>query len=165
MAAMTDPRELFLHELADVLFAEQALTHILPQLQSQSVDEVLAHSFGEHLDQTRVHVKNLEAIFEELGEPAEPERCPAIEGLRKEHDAFVSGEKPSADILDLYNTGAAARTEHYEIAAYTGLVISARALGETSAAELLEQNLRDEETMLQRVETIAERLARQPARS
>ena len=165
MARMTDPRELFLHELGDVLFAERTLTRMLPKLQEQSSDEELARGFATHLDQTRQHVKNLEAAFDELGETPRAERCPGIEGLRKEHDDFVQAEQPAPDILDLFNTGAAARSEHYEIAAYTGLVISAHALGETRVAGLLEQNLRDEETMLQRVEAIAERLARQPAQT
>ena len=34
----------------------------------------------------------------------------------------------------MFLTGAAARTEHYEIAAYTGLITMAKALGETDAA-------------------------------
>jgi ferritin-like metal-binding protein YciE len=158
---MTDPRELFLRELGDVLFVEQTLARVLPELRSESSDEELARGFGEHLEETRVHARNVQAAFAEMAEPARTEACPGIEGLRREHDEFVAREEPSADILDIFNTGSGARSEHYEIAAYTGLVIAARALGETRVAELLEENLRDEEMMLERLETIAERLARQ----
>ena len=35
-------------------------------------------------------------------------------------------------MLDAFLTGAGARTEHYEIAAYTGLVTMAKAMGETT---------------------------------
>ena len=54
----------------------------------------------------------------------------------------------------MFLTGAAARTEHYEIAAYTGLVAKARALGETEAAKLLNENLKQEKDALKKVETI-----------
>ena len=157
---LSDPRELFLHELGDVLYAEKQLTKILPKLSKESTDDELQQGFDHHLDETQRHVDNIEAVFNELGEKPKAERCPGIEGLKQEHDEFMKEENPSPEICDMFNTGAASRTEHYEIAAYTGLVTTARALGETKAADLLERNLRDEERMLDRVEKIAERLAR-----
>ena len=30
-----------------------------------------------------------------LGEPAKAEKCPGIEGIKKEHDEFVTNEEPS----------------------------------------------------------------------
>ena len=63
-------------------------------------------------------------------------------------------------MLDLFLTGAAARTEHYEIAAYTGLVALAEALGENAAADLLQVNLDEEKAMLGEVEKTATRLGR-----
>ena len=64
-------------------------------------------------------------------------------------------------------TGAAARAEHYEIAAYTGLVNQARRLGEREAVELLQQNLKQEKEALKKVETISKRLLKSngPSRS
>jgi ferritin-like metal-binding protein YciE len=160
MGKLSDPRELFLHELGDVLYAERTLTKVLPALRQETTDGELQEGLEDHLRETRRHVENVEAVFAELGEKAKAEKCPGIDGLRREHDEFMQSEDPSPEICDMFNTGAAARTEHYEIAAYTGLVTTARALGETKAADLLERNLRDEERMLQRVERIAERLAR-----
>ena len=66
MPEMTDPRELFLHELGDVLYAEQTLVKTLPKLQEEAADEELAQGFGEHLEETRQHVKNLEQAFDFL---------------------------------------------------------------------------------------------------
>ena len=40
-------------------------------------------------------------------------------------------------LTDMFLTGAGARTEHYEIAAYTGLITMAQALGEKGAVPLL----------------------------
>jgi ferritin-like metal-binding protein YciE len=67
-------------------------------------------------------------------------------------------EKPSKEITDLFLTGAGARAEHYEIAAYEGLVGMARALGETKSATLLEKNLKQETEALRKVSAIAKRL-------
>ena len=57
-------------------------------------------------------------------------------------------------------TGAAVRTEHYEIAAYTGLVTMADALGETKASTLLQRNLKQEVAALNKLNRIAKRLAK-----
>jgi ferritin-like metal-binding protein YciE len=161
---MSDPRKLFLHELGDVLYAERTLVKTLPKLQEEASDEELALGFEEHLDQTRQHVKNVEQAFEMLGEKPSAEKCPGIEGITKEHDDFVTKESPSQDVLDSFLTGAGARTEHYEIAAYEGLVTMAEAMGETDVAELLGENLEQEKEALEKIKAIGKRLAQQGAK-
>jgi ferritin-like metal-binding protein YciE len=156
---MSDPRDLFLHELGDVLYAERTLVKALPKLQDEASDEELAQGFGDHLEETRQHVKNVEQAFQALGEEAKAEKCPGIDGIKKEHDDFVSKESPSQDVLDAFLTGAGARTEHYEIAAYEGLVTMADAMGEDEVARLLSENLEQERAALQKMPTIGKRLA------
>ena len=70
-------------------------------------------------------------------------------------------------MLDSFLTGAGARTEHYEIAAYEGLVTMATAMGEDEVATLLSQNLEQEKAALTKVQSIGKRLAEDgaPARS
>src|SRR5687768_13462071 len=99
---MSDPRELFLHELGDVLYAEQTLVKTLPKLQKEASDDELANGFADHLEETRQHVKNVQQAFEQLGEPANAEKCPGIEGIKKEHDDFVSNESPSPEVLNAF---------------------------------------------------------------
>ena len=70
---------------------------------------------------------------------------------------------PSPEVLQGLIVAGACKTEHLEIAAYTGLVEKAQAMGQTQAAELLQQNLREEQQMLQKVEQIASELTRQMA--
>ena len=60
----------------------------------------------------------------------------------------------------MFLTGAGARTEHYEIAAYTGLVTMADALGEKDAAKLLRTNLEQETAALDKLTTISKTLSR-----
>ena len=161
---MSDPRELFLHELGDILYAERTLVSTLPKLQEEASDDELRTGFEQHLEETRQHVKNLEQAFEALGEKATAEKCPGIEGLKKEHDDFVAQESPSQDVLDSFLTGAGARTEHYEIAAYEGLVAMAEAMGESDVVSLLQQNLEQEQKALEKLQTIGKRLAKEGAK-
>jgi ferritin-like metal-binding protein YciE len=156
---MTDPRQLFLHELGDILYAERTLVKALPKLQEEASDEELAHGFGDHLEETRQHVKKIEQAFDALGEEAKAEKCPGIEGIKKEHDDFVANESPSQEVLDAFLTGAGARTEHYEIAAYEGLVTMADAMGEDEVARLLSENLEEEKAALRKMQAIGKRLA------
>ena len=162
---MSDPRELFLHELGDVLYAERTLVKALPKLQEEASDEELAKGFADHLDETRQHVKNIEQAFQALGEEAKAEKCPGIEGIKKEHDDFVANESPSSEVLDAFLTGAGARTEHYEIAAYEGLVTMATAMGEDDVASLLNKNLEQEKAALAKMQTIGKRLAKNRVKS
>jgi ferritin-like metal-binding protein YciE len=156
---MNDPRELFLHELGDILYAERMLVKALPKMAQEATESTLRDAFEKHLGVSKQHVTNIEKAFETVGEPAKAEQCPGIEGIKKEHDEFVTKEDPSTDVLDMFLTGAAARTEHYEIAAYTGLITMAKALRETDAANLLSENLTQEKAALETVTTISKTLA------
>ena len=162
---MSDPRELFLHELGDALYAEQTLVKALPKLQDEASDTELATGFGDHLEETKQHVENLKLAFEELGEPAKAEKCPGIEGIKKEHDEFVANESPTPEVLDAFLTGAGARTEHYEIASYEGLITMADAMGETKVSELLTENLEQEKAALTKMKSIGTRLAKEGAKA
>jgi ferritin-like metal-binding protein YciE len=156
---MDEPRELFLHELGDLLFAENTLIKALPKLAQEASDAELQKGFESHLEETKQHAANLKQVFKAIGEPAKAEKCPAIEGITKEHDEFMSEENPSPAIRDMFLTGSGARAEHYEIAAYTGLITMAQALGEKNAVPLLQENLKQEEAALAKLEKAAKRLA------
>jgi ferritin-like metal-binding protein YciE len=156
---MDEPRELFVHELGDLLFAENTLIKALPKLAKEASDAELQKGFESHLEETRQHAANLKQVFKVIGEPAKAEKCPAIEGITKEHDEFMSEENPSPAVCDMFLTGSGARAEHYEIAAYNGLITMAQALGEKDAVPLLQENLKQEEAALAKLEKAAKRLA------
>ena len=157
---MDDPRELFLHELGDLLYAENTLVKALPKLAKEASDDELREGFEAHLEETRQHVTNLEQVFEAIGEKAKAEKCPGIDGIKTEHDEFMTENKPSDEVRDLFLTGAGARAEHYEIAAYTGLITMAEAMGESQAVPLLQENLKQEQAALAKLEKVSKRLAR-----
>ena len=163
MAEIETPRELFLHELGDILYVERKLSdEVLPKLIGEVQDDELRKGLENHLEQTRQHVTNVEQVFDSLGEEPQAEKCIGFEGLKKEHDQLL--EEAGPDLVDLVDTGAAARTEHYEIAAYEGLIPMARALEEREAVGLLEENLKQEKEALREVESVAKRLSKEHAK-
>jgi ferritin-like metal-binding protein YciE len=163
MAEIETPRELFLHELGDILYVERKLSdEVLPKLIGEVQDDDLRKGLENHLEETRQHVTNVEQVFDTLGEEPQAEKCIGFEGLKKEHDQLV--EEAGPDLVDLVDTGAAARTEHYEIAAYEGLIPMARALEEREAVGLLEENLKQEKEALREVESVAKRLSKEHAK-
>jgi ferritin-like metal-binding protein YciE len=158
MSEITSPRELFVHELGDILYVERKLAgETLPKLISEVQDDEFRDALESHLDQTRGHVANVEQVFELLGEEPSAEKCLAFEGLRAEHDKML--EETSRDLIDSVDLGAAARTESYEIAAYEGLRRMAKALGEDKAVDLLDSNLKEEKDALRLVEKISTRVS------
>ena len=157
---MTDPRELLLHELRDIYYAENLLVKALPKMAKEASDTELREGFQNHLEETKQQVKNLRDAFSSLGETAEGEKCPGIEGIKAEHDQFLSEHAASPEVCDIFLTGAGARTEHYEIAAYSGAITMAQALGERDVVKLLKENLSQEKEALKLMESNGKRLAK-----
>ena len=157
---MTTPKELFVHELQDVYYAEKQLTRVLPQLASEANDRELTRAFESHLKETQKQIVNLEKVFKNIKRPAQGESCPGIDGIKREHDKFRQEHQTTAVLTDVFLTGAASRAEHYEIAAYTSLIEQARALGERDSVKLLQANLKQEKEALKKVETIGKRITK-----
>ena len=129
MSEISNPKDLFLHELGDILYVERKLAEkVLPKLIDEVTDEEFRSGLENHLAQTRKHVLNVEKVFEIFGEEPHAEPCVGFEGLKKEHDQLI--EKSSSSLID-HRPGAAARTENYEIAAYEGLRRMAKASART----------------------------------
>lgn len=158
MSEIQDPRQLFLHELGDILYVERALAdEALPKLIDEVEDPEFKSGLQKHLQQTQRHVVNVEKVFEMLGETPHQEECIAFEGLKKEHQELV--KESASSLIDLVDLGAAARTENYEIAAYEGLRRMAKGLGQDDAVELLDANLAEQKEALREVEKIATRIS------
>jgi ferritin-like metal-binding protein YciE len=146
--------ELFEHELKDIYSAEHSLLDALEQMASESSDRDIRKAFTQHRKETQGQIKRLEKVFKSMGQKPEAETCPGIEGLIKEKKAFMR-EKPSEELLEFYNIGAAQKTERYEITAYENLIDMADKLGMADAVEWLEQTLQEEEAALNRLKAIA----------
>jgi len=152
--AMQTIEELFEHELKDMYSAEQSLLEALEQMADESSDREIRKGFTQHRKETQAQIKRLEKIYKVLGQKPATGTCPGIEGLIKEKKAFLR-EKPSGELLEFYNIGAAQKAERYEITAYETLIDMAEKLGMGDVVELLEQNLQEEEMTLNRLKAIA----------
>jgi ferritin-like metal-binding protein YciE len=152
--AMSTIEELFEHELKDIYGAETSLLAALEQMAEESSDREIRKGFQQHRKETQGQLKRLDKVFRLLGQKAEAETCPGLEGLIKEKKAFMK-ERPSPELLEFYNVGAAQKVERYEITAYENLIDMADKLGLSDAVELLEQNLQEEEATLNKLKAIA----------
>jgi ferritin-like metal-binding protein YciE len=112
--------------------------------------------------ETKGHVKNLQAVFKQIGEKPEETTCFGVKGLADEHQALHE-EDPSPEMLELANLSGAEKTEHYEMVMYTGLIQMAKDLGEKESAQLLQENLDQEKAMAKRVAALSKELGKQAA--
>ncbi|MEY7852223.1 ferritin-like domain-containing protein [Natrarchaeobius sp. A-rgal3] len=147
--------DLFEHGLEDIYHAEHRLLEVLSDLEENTEREEIASAFAEHREKTEGQIDRLEEVFEMFGEPPEKEECEAVEGLIEEYEEFTSMD-PNQEVMDYHNMAAAEKTEHYEIAAYGNLIPLADQLGMDEAADLLEENLREEQDALEELKELTE---------
>jgi ferritin-like metal-binding protein YciE len=152
--AMRTIEELFDHELEDIYSAEHSLLDALEQMAGETSDREIRKLYTQHRKETQGQIKRLEKVFKARGHKPEVDTCPGVEGLIKEKKAFMR-ERPSDELLEFYNLGAAQKTERYEITAYETLIDMAEKLGLDDAVNLLEQNLQEEETALHKLKAVA----------
>ncbi len=146
--------ELFVHELRDMLNAENLLVHVLGEQARECSHEDLQQAFTEHRHQTERHAERLVDIFREIGETPEQADCKGIQGLKQEKQTLMK-ENPSKDLLDFINVAAGIKAERYEISAYESLISLAQQLGAERSVQLLRQNLADERETLAKLERFA----------
>ena len=150
-------KELFIDELRDIYSAETQLVKALPKMAEAASSDDLRAGFEEHLEQTKEHVERLERIFNELDEKPSGKKCRGMEGLVQEGKEMID-EEEEGDVLDAGLISAAQRVEHYEIAAYGCVKTYANLLGETDAAELLEETLGEEKATDAKLTKLAQKI-------
>lgn len=143
----TELKEVLVHELGDLLYAERRILTMLKTMEREVSDPEMKTRLEEHRGETEGQIERLEQAFAAIGEKARAEKCEGIIGLKEEHDAYKREEKPSKPQMEAFDLGSGLRVEHYEIAAYRTAIAMATALGSTEAVGLLRENLLEEEAM------------------
>ncbi|WP_348822889.1 ferritin-like domain-containing protein [Flavobacterium aestuarii] len=141
--AATELKELFIDNLKDIYWAENALVSSLPKMAANAASPGLSSLILEHHAITQLQVARLEQIFESLGQKAEGKKCEAMAGLLKEGESILLETAPGP-VRDAGIIAASQKIEHYEIATYGTLAAFAKTLGENDAAKLLTQTLAEE---------------------
>lgn len=136
-------RELFIAELQDIYWAEKHLVKALPKMAKAAQSQELSEAIEKHLAETEEQVERVEKVFEAIGETAKAKKCEAMNGLLKEAEELMDEFKDSPAI-DAAIIAAAQKVEHYEIASYGTMVTFAKMLGQSEAAKLLNQTLKEE---------------------
>jgi ferritin-like metal-binding protein YciE len=136
-------RELFINELKDIYWAEEALVKAIPKMISNATSPELIGALQDHLAVTEKQLMRLDEVFRSIGEKTSAKKCEAMAGLVEEAEELMS-EIEDGVVRDAAIISAAQKVEHYEIASYGTLVSFANTLGEYDAAELLEETLNEE---------------------
>lgn len=154
MAKAQTLETLFQQELQDIYDAENRLVKALPKMAKAATTPELQQAFDEHLQVTKGHVERLQQVFELFGFPAKGKTCAAMKGLVEEGEEVIS-EMGGSTLGDAAIIGAAQRVEHYEMAAYGTVRAMAEQLGNSEAADLLQQTLDEEKEADEKLTEIA----------
>jgi ferritin-like metal-binding protein YciE len=155
---METAHELFIHELNDILDGEKRLVEALSEQEQDSSRPELKKAFAAHRAQTEKQIERLQQVFRDIGEEPEGTECHGIKGLIEEKKAFQEEEDPSEELIDIFNVGAAVKVESYEIHSYQSLIRLAQLMGHRKAAQLLNQNLKEEQQTLKKMEDLSKKL-------
>ena len=141
--AAKDLKDLFEDSLKDIYWAEKALAKALPKMQKNATHPKLKKAIGDHLEETKEHVKRLEECFKLLKKKAQAKKCDAMQGLLDEGKSIMEETEPGA-IRDAGIIAAAQKVEHYEIATYGTLAAFAKVLKEKDCLKHLISTLDEE---------------------
>jgi ferritin-like metal-binding protein YciE len=147
--------DLFVHTLQDIYYAENQITQALPKMIEKANDPQLKQGFKTHLAETKNQIKRLEQVFQIMGQSPKGVNCPAIDGIIEEANE-IAGEIANKEVLDAALIASAQAVEHYEITRYGTLVAWAKQLGREDCANLLKQNLNEEEATDKKLTAMAE---------
>lgn len=142
--ACDDLRSLFLDRLRDTYAAETVMIEILPRLVGAARSADVKGAFRVHIEETREHLKRLEAVLRSLGETPAARDNKAVRCLVEEGEEIEAGFGGS-EALDAGLISTAQTLTHYEITRYGTLLAWARQLGLEEAAALLRDTLVEEQ--------------------
>jgi ferritin-like metal-binding protein YciE len=136
--------QLLLNELRELHGAEKQQLIVLPLLKKAASSLKLKNVLSNHLDDTREHIRRLDAIFGMLSTPAEAHAPESIFGITREAEQVIASTAPDTATRDAGLIVAAQKLDHYEISSYGSLATHARTLDLDEVEELLELSLYEE---------------------
>ncbi len=149
--------KLFVAELKDIYSAENQITKTLPKLAKAATSPELKTAFENHLQETKGQIQRLEEIFQMLGGSPKGKSCVGMKGVLEE-GAEMLEETEEGEVRDAALIAAAQRVEHYEMAAYGTVRSYAELLGQSTAAQLLQQTLEEEEATDKKLTALSKKL-------
>jgi ferritin-like metal-binding protein YciE len=153
---MQTMKDLFLHSMQDIYYAEHQIEKALPEMVEKASDTELKKGFRTHLKQTKGQIKRLDQAFKKLRVTPQGTKCPAIDGIIDEAQE-IAGEIADKMVLNAALIAAAQAVEHYEITRYGTLIAWAQELGKDAVGRLLTTTLNEEKAADKKLTGIAEK--------
>ena len=151
---INNAQELFVHNLSAIYDAEHQFVEGQQEMAQQASDQDLRSAIEEHISQTEQHARNLEGVFEQLGQQPQRATNEVAQGLVNEAQQLMQ-ETQDENLRDCAINAAVIKVEHFEMGSYRGLITAAQQMGQDEIVDLLEQNLREEEQTAQIAEQSA----------
>jgi len=158
--AITDAKTKLIYELSDIYDAERQFLQGMQQALDQADSQELRAGIQEHMSQTEQQIGNLEQVFSLMGETPLQISCDSARGLVAEAQKGME-ETQDNTLRDGMIAGGLCKVEHYEIASYRALIVGLEQMGLEDAAQLLRQNLQQEEETAGKLEDLIQGMARQ----
>lgn len=155
---------MFVDLLRDIFDAENQIVVGLPKMIQAASHQDLKDAFSNHLDETKMQVQRLKAIFKILNENPTGKKCQAMQGILEEGEEVIKSNDSPA-VKDAALIIAAQKVEHYEIASYGSARALARHLNDAQSnenfdfdeiADLLQESLDEEAGADEKLTEIAE---------
>lgn len=147
--------DLYIHELKDLLSAENQIIKALPKMTKAATNPKLAAGFEKHLIETKEHAARLEKILKSHDETSRGPKCKGMEGVIKEGAEMIE-EDAEDEVRDAGLISAAQRVEHYEMAGYGTARTYANLLGDREGAKMLQRTLDEEGATDKKLTQLAE---------
>ena len=158
-------QEKFIHGLGDIYDAEHRFLEAQQKMLPNATAETVKSGLELHITQTEEQIANLEQVYQLLGLTAKRIACDGAAGIVTEGDKLLKETADVPTLADLAIVGGCSKVEHYEIAAYRGLIFAAETMGQADVVKLLTKNLQQEEKTAQTLEQNMPTLLKQAAQS
>lgn len=142
---ITNVRELFVYELGHIYDAEHSFLEGQREMAQKATDQDLEKAIQEHIELTRLHIRNLELVFERLGRQPQRQTSHVAQWLVSEAQQSIQEAQEKDALRDCAINAAVIKVEHFEMGSYRTMFTGAQLMGQTEIANLLEQNMRQEE--------------------
>jgi ferritin-like metal-binding protein YciE len=154
---INNAQELFVHNLSEIYDAEHQFVEGQQEMAQQASDQDLKSAIEEHISQTEQHARNLEQVFDQLGQQPQRATNEVAQGLVSEAQQVMQ-ETQDENLRDVAINAAVIKVEHFEMGSYRGLVTAAQQMDQDQIVDLLQQNLQEEEQTAQTAEQSAPEL-------
>src|SRR3979411_2050237 len=154
---ITNSREKFVHELADIYDAEHQFLEAMQTMHDSAMDDKLRTMLEEHMAETRDQIGKLEEVFSSIEEQPKRQPCSGAKGIIEEGSKAME-EAATEELRDQFIVGGATKAEHYEMVSYADLIEGAEMLKLRKEVQLLTENREQEVATARKLERTSPRL-------